>query len=192
MNAKPCDQPLKIEGAAFGDGGGQPHIAMRPVLSGSAEGGPRASERSVSVAVSIDGRPVTLGSPWDVLALVASGRTPGGYYLGNCNCGEPRCAGVPDPVQVRHEAERITWDVPQPYDPGLRNEPGDGVLRLTFDASHYRAQTESLIEGTRSLPQTVAVCCYPIDQLRRVIEWADAGGAGYGGFVSHDDRSTAT
>lgn len=135
---------------------------------------------NAGVMVVIDDQPVTLGPPWDGLALVASGRAAGGYFLGNCGCGVPACAGVRLPVQVQHEGEQVTWSVPQPYDPGKLNKPGTGRKSLAFDATQYPAQAACLLEAMRQLAKRPALCCYPTDRLCDVIAWADSGGAGHG------------
>ncbi len=135
------------------------------------------------VKVQVNGVLTTLGPPWDGLALVASARAQGGYYVGNCGCGNPGCAGIWDPVQVRHDGDRIEWTVPHPYDPGALNEPGAGRLKVTFDAAQYRGEAEALLEALRKLRLSTTLCCYPTDTMRQVIAWADEGYSGHGGFA---------
>ncbi len=77
----------------------------------------QAPGQGFRVDVHVDGVLTTLDTPWDALALIASARRPGGYYLGNCDCGVPRCAGILAPVMVSHDGGTMTWSVPQPYAP---------------------------------------------------------------------------
>ncbi len=84
---------------------------------------------------------------------------------------------------ARHERGRIEWTVPHPYDPGLPNESGAGRLIVQFDAAQYRGEAEALLAGHRSLRQGIALCYYPTDTMRHVIEWADDGYAGHDGFA---------
>ena len=147
---------------------------------------------SVRVEVFVDSVPTTLGPPWDALALIASARAPGRYFIGNCDCGEPRCAGVLNPVQVRHIGSHTTWTVPQPYDTGIKIARGKGDLTVVFDSQQYRTAADALLQALHGLRSTVTLCCYPTDTMNKVLVWAAQGYAGHGGFKPLLDDETAT
>jgi hypothetical protein len=85
----------------------------------------------IAVEATLNDIPVTTWDdlPVDMDALKASSVCAGEYYIWNCTCGIPECAGLKQPIQVTHESETITW----------RNNPrpiadfGD----LVFDKTAY-------------------------------------------------------
>lgn len=173
---------------------GVQRVRMRLVLvPGKATNG-IGFERDAWPAVQIVGCWVALeGAGLDVLALVASAREPGGYYLGNCGCGEPGCAGAWAPVQVHHEGNRITWRVPMPYarTKDNRSAPDAGPLALAFDAAEYCAQAEALLVALRASANDggppVRVNCYPGELVAQTLDEAENGGAGWGGREPRPD-----
>jgi hypothetical protein len=145
-------------------------------------------ERNADIEVEINAHPIDCGAPWDLLALVASASTQGGYYLGNCGCGEPGCAGIWKPIDVRHEGVSITWTVPAPYVKAKGSTPVDGSLLLRFDAEQYRTQTDSLLAAFRKAAKDggplVRLICYPGELPQRLLDEAGKGWPGYGECTS--------
>lgn len=163
-------------------------ITMRLVMTptqGRDSKGKMKPERAASVDVLIDGNPVECGAVWDLLALVASGRAPGGYYLGNCECGEPMCAGVKKPVNVTHEDDCVAWTVPMPYSWVRGVSVSAAPLVLAFDAAQYKEQTEHLLSELRNASMDggapISLDCYPGNLPGSLVSEADNGWPGYGG-----------
>jgi hypothetical protein len=86
--------------------------------------------------------------PVDMDAMKASSICAGEYYLWNCTCGHPSCAGLRQGILVEHENEAIIW----------RNPPSTGKGRfllqnfgeLVFDKSAYvRTVQEAMKEMKR-------------------------------------------
>lgn len=183
--------PDAVDLAELGDHlAGLLSICMRLVLEPVKAMSGFGTEREACTAVQIAGRWVELdGLGWDLMALNASAREPGGYYLGNCGCGVPDCAGVWAPVQVRHEGERITWTLHLPYSGGVDARTGDaqppGLVTLAFDADEYRAQAAELVQTLRAAAADggplVRLNCHPGELPEQVLQWIDEGGAGWGG-----------
>jgi hypothetical protein len=183
--------PQAVELAELGELHGVQSIRMRLVLEpgeGRDTRGAKCAERDASPAVQVAGRWVDLpATGWDVGALAASAREPGGYYLGNCGCGVPECSSVMQPVQVLHEGERITWRVPMPYARASRQstEPDAAPFVVSFDAAEYRQQAAELVQALRDAAADggplVRVNCYPGELPSQVLAMIDEGGAGWGG-----------
>ncbi len=94
---------------------------------------------------------------------------------------------MPEPVQVRHESERITWRVPKPYAPGRQGLQHTSGRTLSFDAAEYRQQAAELVQALRTAAADggplVRLACHPAELPGRVLQWIDIGGAGHGGRV---------
>ncbi len=144
-------------------------------------------ERDGYVQVLVDGRELDLEVGWDLLAIVASGRAPGGYYLGNCCCGAPGCANIWYPVMVRHQGDTITWCVPTPYSRNRSDKSPQATIELSFDLAQYRAQSDGLLADFKCAAtdgaRLMRLDCYPGNLPRSLIEEAERGWAGYGGKV---------
>lgn len=188
--------PATVDLAELGDPTDVQPIRMRLVLEPAEDRdlhGAVRPERLGCTAVQIGGRWVDLdGVGWDLSALAASAREPGGYYLGNCGCGVPDCAGVWEPVHVRHEGERITWAVRLPYTAprssgartGSQIDPARRLV-LAFDAAEYRQQAADLVGTLRAAATDGGPLArlnrHPGELPRQVLQWIDEGGAGWGG-----------
>lgn len=143
-------------------------------------------ERAAHVEVFFDYLEFDIEVGWDLLALVASGRVPGGYYLGNCGCGEPGCSAIWNPIWVRHEGDEITWSIPTPY-VGKKGDSSDQTMtKISFDCMQYRAQSDGLLADFRRFATDggplVRLNCYPGNLPLGLIEEANKGWEGYGGM----------
>jgi len=69
---------------------------------------------SVCTALFVDGQELTCRewpSVVDLTQLQASADHDGTFYLFTCECGEPRCAGIEEPVTIRHDAAGVHWQL---------------------------------------------------------------------------------
>ena len=150
--------------------------------------GQKVPERDAHVQVLFNGREVDIQAGWDLLAIVASGRVPGGYYLGNCGCGEPGCAGIWSPIMVRHQDDAVIWCVPSPYVRKRNDSSTQLMTRLSFDLQQYQAQSEGLLADFRRAATDggplIRLNCYPGHLPLSLIAESEGGWEGYGGKVA--------
>lgn len=79
----------------------------------------------------------------DLKALMASAKRQGGYYLLNCECGDPDDAGIEEMLFVNYpDADSIVWEFDvQGYRSALSKESWltcqSGYVRLEFDRKQY-------------------------------------------------------
>ena len=45
----------------------------------------------------------------DILALLASAKKPGMYFIWTCTCGFPECAGISQGIEVTHRPDVFVW-----------------------------------------------------------------------------------
>jgi hypothetical protein len=147
--------------------------------------GLKRPEREARVQVLIDGRELDLEVGWDLLAIVASGRRPGGYYLGNCGCGEPGCSSIWHPMVVRHQGGTVTWSVPTPYSRKRSDNSPQEMVELSFDLMLYQSQSDGLVADFRRAATDagalVRLNCYPGNLPLSLIAESEKGWEGYGG-----------
>lgn len=87
----------------------------------------------------------------DLCALAASARRGGEFYIGNCECGEPGCAGIWEGVQVTHTPRTVRWSIPVPYQ--LKEGEGDshGSVIYEFERDAYIAAINRMIAAVSTL-----------------------------------------
>lgn len=148
-------------------------------------------ERDVDIKVFIDGQELDLGAGWDLQALIASGRQEGAYYLSNCSCGEPGCARIWAPMQVRHEADRIAWLIPMPFVRANGEMHDDEALHFSFPRDQYQAQSEGLLADLKRAATDggfiVRIYGCPGELPAQVIEACERGFPGHGGRGNLDE-----
>ena len=144
--------------------------------------------REASVEVEINSQRFDCGAHWDLLALVASANNPGGYYLGNCACGEPGCAGIWKAIDVRHEGNSVSWTVPTPYVMAKGATHIQNSVVFEFDAKQYRAQIDSLLvdfsKAASDGGPLVHLNCYPGELPQQLLDYAAQGYPGHGGSTN--------
>jgi len=94
----------------------------------------------------------------DYKSLVRSAHEQGDYFIFTCGCGDAGCAGLFAPIQVKHDAESITWHITEP-------EP---MREFAFSKVQYIAEIrkalEKAIQINTTLPEDEQVGPYGICQ----------------------------
>jgi mannose-6-phosphate isomerase class I len=52
----------------------------------------------------------------DLQCLKESTITEGKYFLITCTCGEPECAGIMEPVEIKHGENVFVWNFTEPFE----------------------------------------------------------------------------
>ncbi|MGB3070394.1 MAG: hypothetical protein WBC18_17700 [Ottowia sp.] len=98
--------------------------------------------RDLQVLVHIDGKECGAGAYWEFHGIFMGALRPGRYFLSNCDCGAPGCAGIYWPAIIEHKGGMVHWNIPQ--QPG--EQPPDMPKRLRFDRKAYLAECEQFAE----------------------------------------------
>lgn len=107
----------------------------------------------IAVRIQVNGQLLTERWPTDLHNLTKSCLIPGGFDLMTCECGEPGCASIWEPVIVEHDTDSTTWHVPDPISwdgvpDYMQLEDDEDVRRVTyrFDRCQYVA---AIADGLR-------------------------------------------
>ena len=90
------------------------------------------------LGVQVDGEPFYwLGQelPGSLYDFILSLWLPGNYFLLTCTCGMFECAGLEFPIRVRHDSDRIFWDIEEPTPARM----------LVFDRTQYAGEVQRMI-----------------------------------------------
>jgi len=83
-------------------------------------------ERFWRVIVRVDDIPLVDFAYYELAAdlreLEKSAEGDGEFFILTCSCGEPRCAGIRQGIQVSHQRDRVTWVYRRPL-PDPRTQP---------------------------------------------------------------------
>ena len=113
----------------------------------------------------IDGERFGRGYATDFIELACSGVSDGDYFLLTCGCGEPGCAGLTEPIEVRSDEEKVYWHVIQPAPERW----------FTFTKSDYRKELKRMVTSVFELSKRSAshIGYYGFDR-ERLREFADS------------------
>jgi hypothetical protein len=112
----------------------------------SREEGPGRPYRCLEARPLADGIPLHKGYVFDIAPLIGYGLRDVDTDLYTCSCGVAGCAGIHEEVELRVDAESVSWTFPEdPFRKGLAGElfPADAPLTLHFDKAQYQRALES-------------------------------------------------
>lgn len=105
----------------------------------------------ISYSIYINQRNIAPNNEIDLVNLALSCQQDGEFYIINCECGVPECAGIRQGVKVTNTENHIIWKVPKQPNKLDHNADDIGFDRYTFNREQLIMSAQKAIIKTRKI-----------------------------------------